>query len=209
MVCIPSSTNIGQIKSFGDNDIYYVLKGNAITTDTSGGDPEIQVIRAPGDKLIALGDVDSAGGVDIWSTNATSDYTSKDNGWTKPVQKYCERSQQWALANWGLALSARLYNTFVISVISFIWQLEKPPEEIMTKETQSLKRMSPGPFQWILAQDLYSLKETFGMPMSFKSIEYSALAAKARIYIAEDIPWDDWYWNLEREHQKSPFTPTI
>ena len=79
---VASTVSAGTTLTFGDNDIYYVLKGNAITTDTSGGDPEIQVIRAPGDKLIALGDVDSAGGVDVWSTNATSDYTSKDNGWT-------------------------------------------------------------------------------------------------------------------------------
>jgi hypothetical protein len=68
--------------------VYYVLKGRSVVTENSTGstDPVIEVIRAPGDKLVALGDVDSAGGVDIWSNNATTDYVgvspASANGWT-------------------------------------------------------------------------------------------------------------------------------
>lgn len=72
----------GTTLTFGDMDIYYVLKGIAITTDNSGGDPEIKVFNSIGEKLIALGDVDSAGGVDVWSNKATSNYGVKDNGWS-------------------------------------------------------------------------------------------------------------------------------
>ena len=73
--------------TFGDMDIYYCVKGGALTAESSAGstNPQIEVIRAPGDKLVALGDVDSAGGVDVWSNNATTDYigTSPANadGW--------------------------------------------------------------------------------------------------------------------------------
>ena len=77
-----TATNSNQNLTFGDMDVYFVLKGKAITDDSSGGDPEIQVIRSPGDKMIALGDVDSEGNVDVWSSNATSSYSSKDEGWT-------------------------------------------------------------------------------------------------------------------------------
>ena len=69
-------------------DVYYVLKGRSVVTENSTGstDPIIEVIRAPGDKLVALGDVDSAGGVDIWSNNATTDYVgvspASADGWT-------------------------------------------------------------------------------------------------------------------------------
>lgn len=76
--------------SLGSNgDVYYVLKGNPITSESSAGstDPQIEVIRATGDKLVALGDVDSAGNIDVWSSNATSDYSAKDNGWTAAVIK--------------------------------------------------------------------------------------------------------------------------
>ena len=34
-----------------------------------------------------MGDVDSAGNIDVWSSNATSDYSAKDNGWTAAVIK--------------------------------------------------------------------------------------------------------------------------
>ena len=66
------------------SDVYYVLKGNPITSESTDGstDPQIDVIRATGAKLVALGDVDSAGNIDVWSSNATSDYSAKDNGWT-------------------------------------------------------------------------------------------------------------------------------
>lgn len=64
------------------SDVYYILKGTPIVSENSGGDPEIEVISRLGDKMCALGDVDSAGGIDIWSRNATTDYTAKDNGWT-------------------------------------------------------------------------------------------------------------------------------
>jgi len=79
-----TASNSNQTFTFGDMDIYYVLKGRRITDDDSGGDPQIEVSRTPvfGDKMIALGDVDSEGNVDIWSSNATSSYSSKDNGWT-------------------------------------------------------------------------------------------------------------------------------
>ena len=57
-------------------DVYYSLKGQILTDEDSAGStaPNIEVIRAPGDKLCALGDVSTGGGIDIWSNNATTDY---------------------------------------------------------------------------------------------------------------------------------------
>ena len=79
-----NSTN--QDITFGDNDVYYTLKGPLVVAESAGGSgAKIEVIRAPGDKLIALGDVNSSLGVDVWSNNATTDYigTSPGNadGW--------------------------------------------------------------------------------------------------------------------------------
>jgi len=77
----------GTTLTFGDMDIYYTLKGGILTDENTAGstDPEIEVIRAPGDKLMALGDVDSARGIDVWSNNATTDYLGTSpasaNGW--------------------------------------------------------------------------------------------------------------------------------
>ena len=72
-------------------DVYYSLKGQVLTDETSAGstDPVIEVIRAPGDKLCALGDVDSSSdnAIDVWSNNATTDYDGTSpttaDGWIK------------------------------------------------------------------------------------------------------------------------------
>tara|TARA_R100000808_G_scaffold21176_1_gene45796 strand:- start:3012 stop:5825 length:2814 start_codon:yes stop_codon:yes gene_type:complete len=82
-----TASNTNTTLTFGDMDIYYTLKGGTITNETSATstDPQIEVVRAPGDKLVALGDVDSANGVDIWSNNATTDYAGTSpasaDGW--------------------------------------------------------------------------------------------------------------------------------
>lgn len=84
---ITSSIASGQTITFADQDIYYCLKGGTITNESSAGstDPTITVVRAPGDKLCALGDVDGANGVDVWSDNATTDYAGTSpasaDGW--------------------------------------------------------------------------------------------------------------------------------
>ena len=84
---ITSSIASGQTITFADQDIYYCLKGGTVTNESSAGstDPIITVVRAPGDKLCALGDVDGANGVDVWSDNATTDYAGTSpasaDGW--------------------------------------------------------------------------------------------------------------------------------
>mgnify|MGYP003113002589 CR=1 FL=1 len=77
----------GETFTFKDRDVYYVLKGTGITNESSAGstDPTIRVIRSTGDKMCALGQrgtSTNAAGVDIWSNNATTDYTSTNNGWS-------------------------------------------------------------------------------------------------------------------------------
>jgi hypothetical protein len=68
-------------------DVYYSLKGATIANENSGGAPVIEVVRAPGDKMLALGDVDDAGSIDVWSNNATTTYAGTSpgtvgTGWT-------------------------------------------------------------------------------------------------------------------------------
>ena len=78
-----TATNDPVTLTFGDQDIYFVLKGNSINTDTGIiGTPTVKVlsVNTLGDKLIALGN-DSSGEIDVWSNNATSTYSTKDQGW--------------------------------------------------------------------------------------------------------------------------------
>ena len=86
---ILGSISGGTTLTFGDRDIYYVLKGKSVANESSAGstDPTIQVIRSTGDKMLALGQkgisTTNPAGVDVWSNNATTDYTSQNSGWTQ------------------------------------------------------------------------------------------------------------------------------
>ena len=68
-------------------NVYFILKGNQIVSESSNTnrDMQIEVVRSTGDKLIALGDAASAGNIDVWSQNATTDSSTKNNGWTQPA----------------------------------------------------------------------------------------------------------------------------
>jgi hypothetical protein len=70
-----------------NTNVYYILKGNRVLNEDSNTNRDIQidVVRSTGDKLIALGDVDSAGNIDVWSQNATTNSGSANNGWTRPA----------------------------------------------------------------------------------------------------------------------------
>jgi len=67
-----------------DDDVYYVLKGKTIQDEDSAGstDPQIEVIKTTGDKLCALSNTTSGTNIGVWSNYATTDYTSRGNGWT-------------------------------------------------------------------------------------------------------------------------------
>ncbi len=67
-----------------DDDVYYVLKGKTLQDESSAGstDPQIEVIKTTGDKLCALSNTTNGTNIGVWSNHATTDYTSRGNGWT-------------------------------------------------------------------------------------------------------------------------------
>ena len=75
---------ISNVVSTG-GDVYFVLKGNTVTSETSAGagtNPKIEVIRATGDKMLAMGNAGLEGQVAVWSDNNTTSPGSNNNGWT-------------------------------------------------------------------------------------------------------------------------------
>ena len=81
----------------------------------------------------------------------------------------------------GLQLNANIYRTFCCSLFSFLWQLEEPPEEVLNLEAWALRRLVPGPGNWIRPADLCQLKTKFGLPIEFPSFRHMALATKMRV----------------------------
>jgi hypothetical protein len=73
-------------------NVYFILKGNQIVSESSNTNRnlQIEVVRASGDKLVALGGADAADNVHVWSNNATTVYTADNfttSGWGEEAIK--------------------------------------------------------------------------------------------------------------------------
>jgi len=134
---------------------------------------------------------DAAGWEDM-SVNTTCKYLGfyvgpgkSDLSWKKPMDKFKERVSMWKDQPLGLFWDARVFNTFAIPILSFVAQLEDPPEWVMQGIETSLRKVAKGPGGWASPKDLWAFKEAFGMQASFQNLEWIALAAKIRVICSD------------------------
>ena len=50
----------------------------------------------------------------------------EEDSWIEPMRKYLDRTIMWAGRGLGLHLGVMAYNTFAVSVLGFVAQLEPP-----------------------------------------------------------------------------------
>ena len=103
------------------------------------------------------------------------------HSWVGPLCKYAERATAWFHLPLGLFWNIMVYHTFVASVLSFPMQLERDPEELRATFEQVVRKLAPGPYNWISPQDLVNLRETFCFPISIRLPSATSLAAKLRV----------------------------
>jgi hypothetical protein len=105
----------------------------------------------------------------------------------EPLQKYTTRGKRWAQLNIGLNWSIKMYNVFVFSVLSFMAQFYEPTSEVLKEEGRALRRLMPGPKNWISKEQLLTLSTWAGggSIRDPSSIENVALAAKHRLVVSE------------------------
>ena len=96
-------------------------------------------------------------------------------------KKYGERAETWFNPKLGFCLNCLIYQVFVCSVLSFVWQLEKVPDEILQEETRIMRMFTPGPGNLINKNWLFHLKDSLGFQIAYPSIFSTALAAKLRV----------------------------
>ena len=137
-----------------------------------------------------------------------------EKSWDKASRRFCQRVLSWSQLHVGMYLNAQIYRALCLSIFSFLCQLEDPPVTVLNLEPWALRRLAPGPGNWIRPLDLAHLRR-FGHPFDFASIQQMALAAKVRVYHFEpqlnvkrlhgDLlnlfatapmkhkAWDEWY----------------
>ena len=108
-----------------------------------------------------------------------------DATWNKPAVKFTARAHMWSGLPLGLQYDALVYNVFGISVLSYVSQLESPPNWMLQEEEAALRTAASGPGQWAVPDDLWRLRESFGLAKSFKSLRITARSAQLRVWTTD------------------------
>ena len=77
------------------------------------------------------------------------------------------------------------YNTFAITVHTYIAQLSTPPPAVLEAEEENLRKATPGGYKWAEPKDLWYLKERYHQPKSFMCLSHLSQAAMVRVRL-----WD-------------------
>ena len=93
---------------------------------------------------------------------------------------YIGRVAEWGGTHCGLFWNSIYYNTFVVTTLEYVAQLEHIPEEATKAEEEAMRKLAPGPGNWIVLQDLENLHH-LGFSSGFRLIGYTSYAAKLRL----------------------------
>ena len=103
-----------------------------------------------------------------------------EGSWSKAAHKYEKRVNMWETEPLGLQYSALVYNTFAMSTLGYVSQLEDPPSWLLSQEEAMLRKVAKGPGKWAMPADLWRLQESFGLARSFTSLQHMSRAAQFR-----------------------------
>ena len=105
-----------------------------------------------------------------------------DSSWEEPTEKFLKRCALWGAQGTGLFYQTTAYNTFALSTLTYISQLESPPAVTLEAELKGLRTVIKGPGYWCLPQDLWRLQEHYGQAKSCKSLAHTTTAAQLRVW---------------------------
>ena len=80
-----------------------------------------------------------------------------------PLRKFRERSRAWGEVGAGLLYTLTAYAVYVLPVLTYVAQLDSPPENWEQMEIEAVRRLIPGPAEWCLPEDLQCLRRS-GFP---------------------------------------------
>ena len=107
------------------------------------------------------------------------------HSWDAPALRYEKLFRGWRWAALGLQYAIQVYNTCILPSLLFVAQLEAPPPAMLELEGKMLRRVAPGPFKWILPEDLHGLSLRHCFPCAVRSLRSAAYAAQGRVLLWE------------------------
>eukprot|EP00973_Karenia_brevis_P027444 3785000-Karenia_brevis.AAC.1 len=102
--------------------------------------------------------------------------TASDHQWTAAVSSWVTAAAQLAVCHFPASLMAHIYNSKVVSRLSYLVAFLEPPKYVYTKERAVLHKILKIPPNSFSSGDLFNFPE-FGGPQ-FRSIRVMAASAK-------------------------------
>ena len=126
-----------------------------------------------------------------------------EQSWGAPNAKFIQRCRDWSEHGVGMHFHTVAYNTFAISTLGYIGQLESAPQETLELEEVALRKTHKGPGEWASPDDLWRLKEHFGQSASCQSVYLTAKASQLRVRVWDPACTADHYQRDVRELRQS------
>ncbi|CAE8598073.1 unnamed protein product [Polarella glacialis] len=101
--------------------------------------------------------------------------------WEKPLRKYIDTAVLWSSLHLGLHLNLLVYRVFIASLLGFVMQLEPDPPDIMGYFDIAMRRLAPGPGNWLSRADAFHLRSAYGFPLEFEDPRWMSMACKMRV----------------------------
>ena len=89
--------------------------------------------------------------------------------------------REWRWSDLGLHLAVRVYNIFLLPVLTFVAQLEQPPPDLLALVDAATVRIAPGPYRWIMPDDLTRLTPLLGFPVQVRCLATTAAVSQLRV----------------------------
>jgi len=105
----------------------------------------------------------------------------------KPLKKFERAVDYWSSLRMGIFMNTLAFNIYIVTLLEYVAQLQEVTPEVVDKEKAALRKLAPGPGNWIMPTDLEHLKQ-FGFPAEFRTILITAAAAKLRV--CDDVAKD-------------------
>lgn len=104
-----------------------------------------------------------------------------ESSWAKPARKFQNRLEEWDWSALGLHAALSIYNTYVLSVLLFVAQLERPPASVLALEPLAVRKIAPGPGSWCSAADLHHGPD-LGLSGKMRPLGATCSAAMLRVH---------------------------
>ena len=123
------------------------------------------------------------------------------------MAKFEQRVAHWASNGVGLQWTIVAYRTHIQSVLRFPSQLCLPPPDLAARFQSSLRRLVPGPGNWIAEKDLVNLSQ-YGCRLEFPHPAMMAMSVKlmvSQMVVANANELHDEFKELQSEIYRRPF----